>query len=1165
MASATPPPQGLYDPRNEHDSCGVAFVVDIAGRRSHDVVARGRAALCRLDHRGARGAEPNTGDGAGVMIQIPDEFYRAVVDFELPPAGAYATGLVFLPTDEAEAARAVGVLSKYALVEGARILGWRDLPTDAEGLGASALAALPRIRQVFLSAQRLRDNAHGPAGGPVSDLELERAMFCVRKQTERETRDRGVEMYFPSLSSRTIVYKGMLTPDQIDTFFPDLSDERVVSAIALVHSRFSTNTFPSWPLAHPYRYIAHNGEINTIRGNRNWMAAREALLRSPHFPGDLRRIYPVCTPSYSDSANFDEVLELLHLSGRSLAHAVLMMIPEAWENDDSMDEERRDFYRFHSCLMEPWDGPASVAFTDGTVVGAVLDRNGLRPGRWWRTSTGLVALASEAGVLDVDPSEVVAKGRLQPGRMFLVDTEAGRVIEDDEIKKELADAAPYGDWLHAGLMHLEELPDREHIVYTHESVMRRQQTFGYTEEELRILLAPMAKTGAEPVGSMGTDTPIAVLSKRPRLLYDYFSQLFAQVTNPPLDAIREERVTSVSSSIGPEANLLDPGPASCRQIVLPFPVIDNDELAKILSIDEDGNLPGFRAVRVSGLYRVGDGGHGLRSRLVEICRGVSEAIEDGVRILVLSDRDSTSELAPIPSLLLTAVVHQHLIREQTRTQVALVVESGDCREVHHVAVLLGFGAAAVNPYLAFESVEDLISTGALSGIAPAKAVRNYVKALGKGVLKIMSKMGISTVASYTGAQVFEAVGLDAKLVERYFTGTSSTIGGVGLAEIAGEIAARHATAYPVNPAERAHRRLEVGGEYQWRREGETHLFNPETVFLLQHATRSRQYDVFKQYSSTMDKLVADSGALRGLMAIRTSDRTPVPLDEVEPASEIVKRFATGAMSYGSISAEAHETLAIAMNRLGGRSNTGEGGEDAERLRDPRAPVGGQAGREWTVRRHHRVPGARGRPADQDGPGGQAGRGRAAARQQGVAVDRQDPPRHARRRAHLAAAAPRHLLHRGPGPARLRPEERQPGGPRPREARLRGRRRHGRRRGGQDQGRRHPHLRPRGRHRGVPAELAQARRYAVGARAGRDPADAAAAGSARPGHGTGGRSDQDRARHHGRRAARGRGVRLRHVRAGRLRLRDDAGVPPGHLPGRDRHPEPVAARAVHRDT
>jgi glutamate synthase (NADPH/NADH) large chain len=929
-----PPSQGLYDPSNEHDSCGVAFIVDIAGRRSHDVIARGLAALSRLDHRGARGAEPNTGDGAGVMMQIPDEFYRAVVDFELPPAGSYATGLVFMPIDPAAAARALRVLEKFALVEGAHVLGWRDVPVDPVGLGASAVAAMPAIRQVFLSATRLQPNPNGPAGEALSGLELERVMFCVRKQVERETRERGVALHFPSLSGRTVVYKGMLTPGQINSFFPELSDQRMVSAIALVHSRFYTNTFPSWPLAHPYRFIAHNGEINTIRGNRNWMAARESLLRSDLIPGDLRRIFPVCTPNGSDSANFDEVVELLHLGGRSLPHAVLMMIPEAWENDRAMDEQRRDFYRFHSCLMEPWDGPASISFTDGTVVGAVLDRNGLRPGRWWRTGDGLVALASEAGVLDVEPSEVVAKGRLQPGRMFLVDTAAGRIIEDDEIKKELAAAQPYSDWLHAGLMHLDTLPDREHLVYSHDSVQRRQQTFGYTEEELKVLLAPMARAGAEPIGSMGTDTPIAVLSKRPRLLYDYFSQLFAQVTNPPLDAIREELVTSVSASIGPEANLLEPSPASCRQIVLPFPVIDNDELAKIVSIDEDGDLPGFRATRVSGLYRVRDGAEGLRNRLVEICRGVSEAIEDGARILVLSDRDSTAELAPIPSLLLTAVVHQHLVREQTRTKAALIVESGDCREIHHVAVLLGFGAAAVNPYLAFESVEDLIRTGALVGLGPEKAIRNYVKALGKGVLKIMSKMGISTVASYTGAQVFEAVGLSSQLVERYFTGTSSKIGGIGLAEIAQEVAARHATAYPANAAERAHRRLDVGGEYQWRREGETHLFNPETVFLLQHATRSGQYDVFKQYTSASDKLTADAGHLRGLFEFKAGEREPVPIDEVEPASEIVKRFATGAMSYGSISEEAHTTLAIAMNRIGAKSNTGEGGEDPERLYDP---------------------------------------------------------------------------------------------------------------------------------------------------------------------------------------------------------------------------------------
>ncbi|MGC5289461.1 glutamate synthase large subunit [Micromonospora sp. DT231] len=934
MPGARPSAQGLYDPRQEHDACGVAFVADLHGRRSHAVVANGLGALCRLDHRGARGAEPNTGDGAGIMIQVPDAFLRAAAGVALPPAGEYATGLVFLPDDDAGEARARQVVEKYALVEGAEVLGWRDVPIAPEGLGETALAAMPRVRQVFVAARRLTDSPAGPAGSALSGIELDRVAFCLRKQAERETAERGVPAYFPSLSSRTIVYKGMLTPDQLPAFYPDLRDERVDSAIALVHSRFSTNTFPSWPLAHPYRFIAHNGEINTIRGNRNWMQAREALLRSPNVPGNIRRVFPVCTPAASDSANFDEVLELLHLAGRSLPHAVLMMIPEAWENDPGMEPAKRAFYRFHASLMEPWDGPASVAFTDGEIVGAVLDRNGLRPGRWWQTDDGLVVLGSEAGVLDLDPAHVVAKGRLQPGKMFLVDTVAGRIVHDEEIKSELAAAQPYAEWLHAGLIELGDLPAREHTVYTHDSVRRRQQTFGYTEEELKILLAPMARTGAEPLGSMGTDTPISPLSTRPRLLYDYFHQLFAQVTNPPLDAIREELVTSLASTIGPEGNLLDPGAASCRQIVLPHPVIDNDELAKILSIDEDGDLPGFKAVRVSGLYRIREGAAGIKARLTEICRHVSEAIEDGVRILVLSDRDSNADLAPIPSLLLTAAVHQHLVREQTRTQAALIVESGDCREVHHAAVLIGYGAAAVNPYLAFESVEDMIHTGALAGVEPAAAVRNYAKALGKGVLKIMSKMGISTVSSYCGAQVFEAVGLDTRLVERYFRGTPSRIGGVGLAGVHTEVAARHALAWP--PAgTAASARLEVGGEYQWRREGELHLFNPETVFLLQHATRSRQYDVFRQYTAKVDALAAQAGSLRGLFTLRTGLRPAVPIEEVEPATEIVKRFATGAMSYGSISAEAHETLAIAMNRLGGKSNTGEGGEDVDRLHDPR--------------------------------------------------------------------------------------------------------------------------------------------------------------------------------------------------------------------------------------
>ncbi len=930
-----PQRQGLYDPTREHDACGLAFVADLAGRRSHDVMAKALSALRRLDHRGARGAEPDTGDGAGIMLQMPDAFLREVVGFALPPAGQYATGLVFLPDDPAGEACARRVLEKYALGEGAEILGWRDVPVDPAGLGETALAGRPRIRQVFLTAQRLTGATGVPAGAPLTGLDLDRVAFCVRKQTERETAERGVPAYFPSLSSRTLVYKGMLTPDQLPAFYPDLTDERMVSAIALVHSRFSTNTFPSWPLAHPFRFIAHNGEINTIRGNRNWMRAREALLASTAIPGNLRRLFPICAPDASDSANFDEVLELLHLAGRELPHAVLMMIPEAWENDPGLDPAQRAFYRYHASLMEPWDGPASVAFTDGSLVGAVLDRNGLRPGRWWRTADGLVVLGSEAGVLDLDPATVVAKGRLRPGRMFLVDTVAGRIVTDDEIKAELAAAAPYAQWLDAGLVELADLPIRECTGHTHDSVRRRQQTFGYTEEELKMLLAPMARTGTEPLGSMGTDTPITALSTRPRLLYDYFHQIFAQVTNPPLDAIREELVTSLAATIGPEGNLLEPGPASCRQITLPYPVIDNDELATILSIDLDGDRPGFKAIRVSGLYRISAGATGIKARLIEICRHVSKAIEDGVRILILSDRDSTADLAPIPSLLLTAAVHQHLVREQTRTQVSLIVESGDCREVHHAALLIGYGAAAVNPYLAFESVEDLIVTGALPGLAPRTAIRNYVKALGKGVLKIMSKMGISTVSSYRGAQIFEAVGLADRLLARYFAGTPGRIGGIGLAELHTEVIARHARAYPVRDGQPEHRQLEAGGEYQWRREGELHLFNPETVFLLQHATRSRQYDVFRRYTAKVNELAARAGSLRGLFTLRTGLREPVPLDQVEPASEIVKRFATGAISYGSISAEAHETLAIAMNSLGGKSNTGEGGEDVDRLHDPR--------------------------------------------------------------------------------------------------------------------------------------------------------------------------------------------------------------------------------------
>jgi glutamate synthase (NADPH) large chain len=920
LNSAQPPhPQGLYDPRFEHDACGVAFVATLTGKPNHEIVDQGLTALRNLQHRGASGAEPESGDGAGLLVQIPDAFLRTVVDFALPAAGGYAAGIAFLPADDVAEQAARDRIAELAAEEGLTVLGWRDVPTTAELVGATARATMPRFRQLFVAA------ADGATG-----IELDRLAFCLRKRVEHET-----PVYFPSLSARTIVYKGMLTTGQLEPFFPDLSDRRFASALAIVHSRFSTNTFPSWPLAHPYRYLAHNGEINTVMGNRNWMRARESQLDTDLIPGDLSRLFPICTEGASDSATFDEVLELLHLGGRSLPHAVLMMIPEAWENHTEMDPARRAFYEFHSMIMEPWDGPASITFTDGTQVGAVLDRNGLRPGRFWVTDDGLVVLASEVGVLDIDPDRVVRKGRLQPGRMFLVDLAEHRIIEDDEIKAELAAAAPYDDWLHAGLLRLTDLPDREHVVHTHSSVARRQQTFGYTEEELRVLLTPMAKAGAEPIGSMGTDTPVATLSGRPRLLFDYFAQLFAQVTNPPLDAIREELVTSLSGTIGPEYNLLDATPASCRQLVLPFPVIDNDALAKIMHVNRDGNLPGFDPYVVRGLYRVAGGGAELARRLDEICTEVSAAIAVGARIIVVSDRHSDANLAPIPSLLLTSAVHHHLIREKTRTQVGLVVEAGDVREVHHVALLIGYGAAAVNPYLAMETVEDLARSGVmLPGCTPDQAVQNLIKALGKGVLKVMSKMGVSTVASYTGAQIFEAIGLARDVVDRYFTGTTSRLGGVGLDVIAEEVRRRHVRAYPPGGVAPAHRTLEVGGEYQWRREGEPHLFDPETVFRLQHATRAGRYEIFKEYTKRVDEQAERLMTLRGLFGFSHGLREPVPLGEVEPASEIVKRFNTGAMSYGSISKEAHETLAIAMNRLGARSNTGEGGEDRDRLHDP---------------------------------------------------------------------------------------------------------------------------------------------------------------------------------------------------------------------------------------
>ena len=923
-----PAPSGLYDPRFEHDACGVSFVANIKGVASHDIVALGVGALCNMEHRGATGAEADSGDGAGILIQVPDRFLRDVVAFDLPAAGAYAVALGFLPADPTDAEKAQSAIESIVAEEGLTVLGWREVPTNPDCLGKTARSVMPSFQQLFIADAAL-DGAVGAAG-----LELDRKLFIVRKRIEHELPAEQAT-YFPSLSSRTLIYKGMFTTPQLAEFFPDLADDRIESALALVHSRFSTNTFPSWPLAHPYRFIAHNGEINTVQGNRNWMRTRESLLASDVVPG-LERAFPICTPGGSDSATFDEVLELLHLGGRSLPHAVLMMIPEAWENHDTMDAEKRAFYRFHSSLMEPWDGPASVCFTDGTVIGAVLDRNGLRPSRYWVTDNDVVILASEVGVVDLDQATIVRKGRLQPGRMFLIDTAQGRIVDDEEVKRGLAQAQPYQEWLDAGMVELNELPDREHIVFSHQSVLRRQQVFGYTHEELKILVAPMAKTGGEALGSMGTDTPIAVLSERPRLLFDYFQQLFAQVTNPPLDAIREEVVTSVGSTLGPEANLLAPGPESCRQLVLPFPVIDNDDLAKIIHINDDGEFPELAAVVISGLYRVAGGGLALKRALDATRREVSKAIGDGARIIVLSDRNSDDVYAPIPSLLLTAAVHHHLIREKQRTQVGLVVECGDAREVHHMALLVGYGAGAINPYLAFESIESMVAQdlNGLGGMDPHKAQKQYIKAAGKGVLKVMSKMGVSTVASYTGAQIFEAIGLGRELVDEYFTGTVSRLGGIGLDEVAAEVAARHTEAHPRRPEERAHRKLELGGEYQWRREGDIHLFNPETVFKLQHGTRAKRYDIFQQYTALVDGLSRQAATLRGLFELRTDQRPAIDIDEVEPVSEIVKRFSTGAMSYGSISMEAHETLAIAMNSIGAKSNTGEGGEDAERLHDP---------------------------------------------------------------------------------------------------------------------------------------------------------------------------------------------------------------------------------------
>ncbi len=928
-AHVRPPKQGLYDPRLERDSCGVGFLVHLKGHRSHAIVEQAITALANLNHRGASGAEVNTGDGAGLLIQTPDEFFHhecALLGIPLPPRGRYGVGMLFCHGDGEARTLAMNLLAEIVRGEGQHLLGWREVPTDNALLGETSLEAEPAVRQVFI----------GRGTWVETEDDFERRLYVVRKQFEREVERRGIgdseAFYFSSLSCRTVVYKGMLTALQLPEYYPDLRDRRMVTALAMFHSRFSTNTFPSWKLAHPYRMIAHNGEINTLRGNRNWMAAREALLASPRFD-DIHKILPIIDEAGSDTASLDSALELLTLAGRPIEHAMMMLIPEAWGGHETMSAAKKAFYEYHSLLMEPWDGPASVAFTDGRTVGAVLDRNGLRPSRYLVTKDDLVIMASETGVLPVEDECVLMKGRLRPGRMFLVSLEEGRIIGDEELKRRLADAHDYAGWLDANLTRLADLPPAEPPPpLAGEALVETQVAFGYTVEDAKYHLGPMAREGQEALGSMGTDTPLAVLSERPQPLYGYFKQLFAQVTNPPLDAIREELVTSVDSLLGAEGNLLDEGlDDGYRMISLPAPFLTNGDLARLRALDGNGNGGGgrFRSATLPMLMPAADGPAGMAPALDDLFRRADAAIAGGATILILSDRGVDADHAPLPALLATAGLHHHLVRTRQRTKVGLVVETGEAREVHHFALLIGYGAGAVNPWLALDAVREMVADGSLESAIPhAEAEANVLKALKKGVVKVMSKMGISTVQSYRGAQIFEAVGLNEDLIDRYFTGTVSRISGAGLDQIAAETLARHARAFPERDGGLAG--VDWGGQYQWRHDGEHHLFNPDTIFKLQHATRSGKRDVFREYTALVNDQSRRMATLRGLMELR-SDRGPIPIDEVEPAASIFPRFATGAMSFGSISAEAHETLAIAMNRIGGKSNTGEGGEDARRF------------------------------------------------------------------------------------------------------------------------------------------------------------------------------------------------------------------------------------------
>ena len=925
-----PPAQGLYSPAHEHDACGIGFVASIPGHKSHDIIRKGIQVLLNLAHRGACGCDPETGDGAGVLIQIPHRFFArecGKLGFALPRPGTYGVGMTFLPVEKHPRLHCEGILERIVREEGLTVLGWRDTPVYASAIGRVARASQPYIQQIFVGWARAMDPAF-------DEDALERKLYVVRRRAENEIRESGIEdaemFYLPSLSCRTIVYKGLLLAPQITNFYRELSDPDVESALCLVHQRFSTNTFPSWQRAHPYRYIAHNGEINTLRGNVNWMYARQSLLKSPLFGDDLQKLYPIIAPDGSDSANFDNAVELLFQAGRSIPHVMAMLIPEAWAGNPHMKPEKRAFYEYHACLMEPWDGPAAIAFTDGRVIGATLDRNGLRPGRYVVTHDDLVVMASEVGVLDIPPDQVKHKGRLQPGKMFLVDTVEARIVSDKEIKQSLASQQPYADWLKEYQITIDQLPEPSRMHNPDaETLLRRQRAFGYSDEDLRVILGPMALSGEEPIGSMGTDTPLACLSDKPQSLFNYFKQLFAQVTNPPIDPIREEMVMSLISYIGSERNILDEAPENCHMLKLEHPLLINRELEKLRRVSNRDLL----ATTLPALFRVGEGEPGLRRALDELCQRASRAVKAGYSLLILSDRGVDKDYAPIPCLLALAAVHNLLVREETRTQVALITESGEPREVMHFALLSGFGASAINPYLALESVEDLAWRGELGeNVTPELAVKHFLKAIKKGLLKTFSKMGISTLQSYQGAQVFEAIGLNRQLIDEYFAGTTSRLEGIGLDVLAREAQLKHEFAF--RPLTDFETELAVGGSYHQRVDGEYHLLNPLTISKLQQAVRQEDAKTFQEYTDLIDRQSSNLCTLRGLMKFKKSDK-PVPLEEVEPAREIVKRFTTGAMSFGSISKEAHETLAIAMNRIGGKSNTGEGGEDEARFQpDP---------------------------------------------------------------------------------------------------------------------------------------------------------------------------------------------------------------------------------------